>query len=113
MHGLPCSVLFSNFGILLEKKLISLWRLVVVVGEATPVSSMRQTLTCLVPAVIRLVPSHAMVDTVLVHLLVECKVADPVLELMFQMYNVPSFVAPRLARYCESGLNAMQRTPKV
>jgi hypothetical protein len=32
---------------------------------------------------------------------------------MCQMYRKPSFADPRLARYLESGLKAMQFTPKV
>jgi hypothetical protein len=63
--------------------------------------------------VTKLVPSQAIRFTLLVHLLLECSVAAPVRELMFQMYKKPSFEEPKLARYCESGEKARHLTPKV
>jgi hypothetical protein len=63
--------------------------------------------------VIRLVPIHAIRLILLVHLLLECRVAAPVRELMLQMYKKPSLAEPKLARYCESGEKARHLTPKV
>ena len=63
--------------------------------------------------VIRLVPIHAILFILLVHLLLACKLAAPVRELTFQTYRNPSFGEPRLAKYCESGDQARHLTPKV
>jgi hypothetical protein len=48
-----------------------------------------------------------------VHLFTECSLADPFLRLMCQMKRNPSFGLPRVAKYCESGLNARLHTPNV
>jgi hypothetical protein len=125
----PASVLCAE----LERKVESLCRGL----EARAVefgSSIRQTLTCLVPTlhlispmsnseyrseemwnthVTRLFPIHAIRLIELVHLLLACRIAAPVRGLMLHTYKNPSLAVPRLARYCESGLNATQRTPKV
>lgn len=63
--------------------------------------------------VMRLVPIQAMRLMLLVHLLLECRVAAPVRELILQMYRNPSLEEPRLARNCESGEKATHLTPKV
>jgi hypothetical protein len=62
--------------------------------------------------VIKLEPIQAIRLMLLVHLLLECRVAAPVRELMLQIYRKPSFEEPRLARYCESGEKARHLTPK-
>lgn len=49
--------------------------------------------------VIRLFAIQAIRLMLLVHLLLECSVAAPVRELMFQTYRKPSLEEPRLARY--------------
>ena len=100
-------------------------------GERGAVSSMRQTLTCLVPTlysvswtseimfrhystyVTKALPIQIIWRTLLVHLLVECNRADPFLWLMDQIYRKPSFIVPRLATHRESGLKATQRMPKL
>jgi hypothetical protein len=48
-----------------------------------------------------------------VHLLVEWSLADPFFRLIDQMKRNPSFGLPRVAKYCESGLNARLQTPNV
>lgn len=60
-----------------------------------------------------LFPIHVICWTGLVHLLHACKVAIPFFPLIAHMYKNPSLVAPKLARYRESGLNATAHTPNV
>lgn len=48
-----------------------------------------------------------------VHLFAECNLADPFLRLTAQIKRNPSFMVPSVARYWESGLKAMLRTPNV
>lgn len=47
-----------------------------------------------------------------VHLFVECSLAAPVRKLICQTKRNPSFISPRVAKYCELELNARLRTPK-
>lgn len=79
-------------------------------GEGSPT---RQTLTYLVPTVIRLLLHHAMLRTAAVHLLVKCNLAAPVFALIDQMKRKPSLTSPSVASHCELGLKATQRTPKL
>lgn len=83
------------------------------VGERKLGSSVRHILTCLVPTVIRLEPSQAILLMLLVHLLLANNVADPVREFILHMYRKPSLDEPKLARYWESGLKETHRTPNV
>lgn len=58
-------------------------------------------------------PTQLMSRTKDVHLLAEWSLADPFLMLTAQINKNPSFTFPKVARYCESGLKARLRTPKV
>jgi len=49
--------------------------------------------------VTRLFPIHAIRFMLLVHLLLACRVAAPVRELMLQTYRNPSLAEPKLAKY--------------
>lgn len=48
-----------------------------------------------------------------VHLFAECNLAAPVFKLMAQIKRNPSFVSPKVAKYCELGLNERLLTPKL
>lgn len=76
-------------------------------------TSTLHALICLMPTVTTLLPTKHIPLTTEVHLLVECNFAEPVFELTAQTLRNPSLISPRVARYCESGLNAILLTPKL
>lgn len=61
---------------------------------------------------IRFFPTHVIPLIILVHLLLACSLAAPLLD-MAQMNRNPSFGVPRVARYLPSGLNTTAVTPNV
>lgn len=63
--------------------------------------------------VTRLCPVQPMWRTMLMHLFVECSLADPVFRLTAHTKRKPSFTSPRVARYWELGLKETLRTPTV
>lgn len=82
-------------------------------GDTGLVSGRRHTFTCRTPTVTRLCPAQPMWRTMLMHLFVECSLADPVFRLTAHTKRKPSFTSPRVARYWELGLKETLRTPTV
>lgn len=64
------------------------------------------------PYVISVCPIQHMSRTKAVHLFVECSLAAAVFRLTDQTKRNPSFMSPKVARYCEFELKARARTPK-